>query len=462
MRRLNLLRSLCLGAFLLAPEAVAQTQTPNIATGPRGSLTHIVGDGIIKLLGGTTDEDKAKAAQGGSGGSKTSATGSGSTGSGSGGAAGTGTTPASSKTGGTGGTTTTTSGTGAAKPNTGGSGGGDSAGSLIPTTPNPQDKAPVLGKNLQFGVYTTQEMDAAVKGEEQFLNHAQPTQRVAARLLPITVLILVRSGSGIRRSSDLKGKRVATGYTEDKTAALLVESLLLGEDLDTSDVKPVPVATVQAGLQAFVDGKVDAAIWVLGGESLTSLNAKVAAADAAAKAKKSKKTRGRRTRHTRRTSPTTRTRQTARKVGAPQPTVRGAKGGTATAKTGSTTSSNPTVAASIRVVPLTNSTVANARRGSVFPMTYLFELQPSKQAIGVASPTWVMAFDIVLVTASTVTDDLVYNTVKAIHGGRDALIKQSGLFAGLNLARMAQQFPGQIYHPGAIKYYKEVKIWPGN
>lgn len=65
------------------------------------------------------------------------------------------------------------------------------------------------------------------------------------------------------------------------------------------------------------------------------------------------------------------------------------------------------------------------------------------------------------VVASTKTpDDLVFKLVKLMHehaGGLDKVFPPMRLF---DKNAMAPEVSGVEYHPGAIKYYKEIGQWP--
>jgi hypothetical protein len=264
---------------------------------------------------------------------------------------------------------------------------------VVPETASTQDQPPVIGAELQFGIYSTQQMDAAVKGDTQFKGHAQPDLRIAARLLPISVALLARSKSKIARLSDLKGKRFPTGYTEQQALTLIAEALLANAELTPKDVKGVPVDDSRSAIQLFLQGKTDVTIWTHGDDSLQSIDGK---------------------------------------------------------------------AGGIRILPLGNSPEALARMESWYPNAYLFQLQPAKGAVGYSAPTWIMAYDLTLVTSTKVPDAVVHAVVKALHGARTALAKASPLFNGFNPAKMAQQYPGQLYHAGAIKFYRQAGVWTGN
>ncbi len=91
---------------------------------------------------------------------------------------------------------------------------------------------------------------------------------------------------------------------------------------------------------------------------------------------------------------------------------------------------------------------------------YSVLLKPSKKNYGIIKPTHVAAMDSYYITNKDVPDEVVYNMVKAIYGGKESLVKSFKPLATFQPKRMATKLPGATYHPGAIKFYKEVGLWP--
>lgn len=272
-------------------------------------------------------------------------------------------------------------------------GGAQIKGEVVAQKTTTQDQPDVIGDQLPFAIYSTQQMDIAVKGIAEFKGHPQPNLRVAARLMPITVAILVRKKSKIKTVADLKGKRFPSGYTAQQSLTTIVGALLANGEMTVADIKKTRVESGADALADFLAGKLDATVWMSGDTSLKTIDGKV--------------------------------------------------GG-------------------IRIIEMSNSGAAEARMESYFANADLFQLQPSKDAIGYSEPTWVMTYDLALVTSAKTDDEIVYRTVKAIHGAQAALEKSYIVFDGFNPAKMAVLYPGQLYHPGAIKFYKEIGIWLGN
>jgi uncharacterized protein len=91
---------------------------------------------------------------------------------------------------------------------------------------------------------------------------------------------------------------------------------------------------------------------------------------------------------------------------------------------------------------------------------YIVTVKPGRHIPGVAVPTDMLAFDNALVAGAHVPDDVVYKVAKAFHDNKAMLVKGHPMFHGFFPKQAAKQFSALKYHPGAIKYYKEIGIWP--
>ena len=72
-----------------------------------------------------------------------------------------------------------------------------------------------------------------------------------------------------------------------------------------------------------------------------------------------------------------------------------------------------------------------------------------------------MTYDMTLFTRASLPDETVYKITKAIHDNKKDM---ASTFAVLNLFEpegMAKQYEGVEYHPGAIKFFREQKLWQG-
>lgn len=114
----------------------------------------------------------------------------------------------------------------------------------------------------------------------------------------------------------------------------------------------------------------------------------------------------------------------------------------------------------IRILGMFNTPEAVAAMQKGYPNSYLVQLKPGKRSIGVEKPIWVMAFDMVLMTSTKASDEVVYKAVKALHGGKAAMVKISPVFNRFRPDNMIPKYEGVKMHPAAIKFYKEAGMWP--
>ncbi len=112
----------------------------------------------------------------------------------------------------------------------------------------------------------------------------------------------------------------------------------------------------------------------------------------------------------------------------------------------------------VRFLNVDSSPEALARQRKVLPSRTIV-IQPAPYAVGIIGPTTIIAYSIFFSTGAKMPDDVVYNIAKTIHGGKDEMLKSHPVFRGFDPARMTEEI-GVPYHPGAIKYYKEIGQWP--
>lgn len=113
----------------------------------------------------------------------------------------------------------------------------------------------------------------------------------------------------------------------------------------------------------------------------------------------------------------------------------------------------------LRYISLSNTPQSVAALRKVFPSGYLTVVQPSPALVGILGPTSVMAYSAYLVTSSHVPADVVYKATKAIFENKPVLAAASTTMKRFDPEVMAEanEVP---YHPGAEKFFKEVKMWP--
>ena len=87
-------------------------------------------------------------------------------------------------------------------------------------------------------------------------------------------------------------------------------------------------------------------------------------------------------------------------------------------------------------------------------------VHPGKNAVGVAGdPTVLLQVDFNIIASADVPDDVVYKLTRTMYENKPTLVKMLGAFNGFDPKHMAQPHPTP-YHTGAIRFYKEVGLWP--
>jgi TRAP transporter TAXI family solute receptor len=114
----------------------------------------------------------------------------------------------------------------------------------------------------------------------------------------------------------------------------------------------------------------------------------------------------------------------------------------------------------LRVLPVDNSPEAVARMQKVMPGSYVSEVRATPNVPGITDPVMVVCFDNVLYTNAKVADDVVHKVVKVIYENKPDLVASFAAFGSFSPQRMATAVQGLDFHPGALKFYKEVGLLP--
>lgn len=113
----------------------------------------------------------------------------------------------------------------------------------------------------------------------------------------------------------------------------------------------------------------------------------------------------------------------------------------------------------IRYLSFEDSPEALARMRELLPQTYLQNMDASSGIPGIAEPTNVNVFDYTFFAGKDVSEDMVYDAVKALWQKESDLLAGGPFWKGFTKEGMAKNV-GLNYHPGAIKFYKEMGVWP--
>jgi uncharacterized protein len=114
----------------------------------------------------------------------------------------------------------------------------------------------------------------------------------------------------------------------------------------------------------------------------------------------------------------------------------------------------------LRVLPVDTSPEALKRTEDIMPGAYILNVKPAPNLDGITQPTNLVAFDMTFFCNPKISDDIAYQVTKALHESKADLAKAFRPFGLLDPSKMAKPVKGVQFHPGAIKYYKEIGLMP--
>jgi len=96
----------------------------------------------------------------------------------------------------------------------------------------------------------------------------------------------------------------------------------------------------------------------------------------------------------------------------------------------------------------------------VVPVAYLRHEKPGPGKTGLLEPGYIVSYGVNIFASTKTPDDVVYKLVKAMHDNAGEFGKVFPPLRLFDKNGMAPVVEGVDYHPGAIKYYKEIGQWP--
>ncbi|MEX0853935.1 MAG: TAXI family TRAP transporter solute-binding subunit [Bauldia sp.] len=114
----------------------------------------------------------------------------------------------------------------------------------------------------------------------------------------------------------------------------------------------------------------------------------------------------------------------------------------------------------LRALPIANTPEAAAAIKQHWPVGYPVKMKPGPASPGVLAEDWFIAYPQIVFTNKDIADDVVYQLAKVIHDSKKSLAGTFAPFGPFNpdADMVGDTAPGE-YHPGAIKYYKEIGLW---
>ena len=141
---------------------------------------------------------------------------------------------------------------------------------------SPNVYIPTVNKGqVDFGLANEYELSIAVTGEGHFKGRKHPNLRAVFIMFPLRNGFWVRKDSKYKTIADLKGARSPDGYVAQKVILNLIDAHLETAGLTRKDLKPVPVANIVAGANAFISGKTDVFLFAMGAPKVREAHAKI-------------------------------------------------------------------------------------------------------------------------------------------------------------------------------------------
>jgi len=113
----------------------------------------------------------------------------------------------------------------------------------------------------------------------------------------------------------------------------------------------------------------------------------------------------------------------------------------------------------VRYISLSDNPEAMRRTHKYYPKSHMKVVETNSRIAGLTKPFNALHVDYMLWTYKGQKDGVVYQVVKTMYENEKALHETSPLWRSHRSKTMARK-QGAPYHPAAVKFYKEVGIWP--
>lgn len=114
----------------------------------------------------------------------------------------------------------------------------------------------------------------------------------------------------------------------------------------------------------------------------------------------------------------------------------------------------------LRALPIDPSPAAMERLRKFVPVAYADLVQPGPGRVGIKEPTYLMAYDYLVISNTKVPADKAYQLAKIMHQNKAGLVAGFKPLGGFDPKRMAKDMGPVKFHDGALKYYREIGAWP--
>jgi TRAP transporter TAXI family solute receptor len=139
-----------------------------------------------------------------------------------------------------------------------------------------QQVLPLIGrKELEMAISSATDALYAYEGKGDFKGNPSPTLRLIGRVFPFTIGWYVKKDAPYKTLTDLKGKKVAVGFTANSAQLRFFRAGMAASGVTEKDFAGVPVPHVVRGADDFMQGKVEASTFAVGAGKMAEVNAKV-------------------------------------------------------------------------------------------------------------------------------------------------------------------------------------------
>lgn len=113
----------------------------------------------------------------------------------------------------------------------------------------------------------------------------------------------------------------------------------------------------------------------------------------------------------------------------------------------------------LRALPIEENEENLATIREHWPVGFFATMEPGPNAPGVEETSTYFAYPQVIFTHAGVDEETVYQMTKAIYESKEAMAQTFPPFNAFDPTDMASDTGASEFHPGAIRFYKEVGIW---
>lgn len=139
-----------------------------------------------------------------------------------------------------------------------------------------QQVLPLINREeLEMAISAATDAVFAYNGSGASFTEPNPNLRVIATAFPYYISWYVRKDAPYQALSDLKGKKIAIGFTANSAQRMSYLAGLAAFNVKESDFDGVPVPHVVRGADDFMQGRVESSTFAIGSGKMAEVNAKV-------------------------------------------------------------------------------------------------------------------------------------------------------------------------------------------